>query len=144
MSSNPKIVVLHMKELIYTVVFIAFAILLLILLIFMFKSSKDKETTVSPDDTYTAGVYSSSITVNGVCMQLQVTVDKDNINAVELKNTNEAVSAMYPLISSSVADISNQIVSTQSLDNISCTDDCKYTYSTILSTVNKNLERAKK
>lgn len=144
MNSNPKIVVLHMKELLYTAIFIAFALLLIILLIFMFKSSGDKETSSPAKDTYTAGVYASSITVNGTDMQLQVTLDSDNINAVELKNTDEAISAMYPLISSSVADISEQIVSTQSTNNISYSDDCKYTYQTILSNVNNTLSRAKK
>lgn len=143
-SNNPKIVVLHLKELIYTIIFIAFAILLIFLLVFMFRSSrKDKETSVPEESTYTAWVYTSAITVNGSAMELQVTLDKDNINAIELKNTDDAVTAMYPLMMSSVENLSNQIVATQSLDNISYTDDCKYTYSALLETIDATLDKAK-
>lgn len=143
-SNNPKIVVLHLKELIYTIIFIAFAILLIFLLVFMFRSSqKDKETSVPEESKYTAGVYTSAITINGSAMELQVTLDKDNINAIELKNTDDAVTAMYPLMMSSVENLSNQIVATQSLDNISYTDDCKYTYSALLETIDATLDKAK-
>ena len=38
MSSRTKIVVLHMKEIIYTVLFVAFAVLLLVLIFIFFRS----------------------------------------------------------------------------------------------------------
>ena len=44
MSSKTKIVVLHMKEIIYTVLFICLGILLVTLLTFMFHP-KNKETS---------------------------------------------------------------------------------------------------
>ena len=37
MSSRTKIIVLHMKEIIYTVVFALLAIVLILLLVFMFR-----------------------------------------------------------------------------------------------------------
>ena len=43
MSSKTKIVVLHMKEIIYTAVFAALAIILILLLVFMFLP-KNKES----------------------------------------------------------------------------------------------------
>ena len=46
MSSKTKIVVLHMKEIIYTVLFICLGILLVALLTFMFHP-KNKETSSS-------------------------------------------------------------------------------------------------
>ena len=52
MSSKTKIVVLHMKEIIYTAVFVALGILLIILLTFMFFPKKEKEvfsnSTITP------------------------------------------------------------------------------------------------
>jgi uncharacterized protein with FMN-binding domain len=45
MSSKTKIVVLHMKELIYTGIFAALGILFIVLLIFMFKPDKDDSST---------------------------------------------------------------------------------------------------
>ncbi len=41
MSSKTKIVVLHMKEIIYTVIFAVLAIVLILLLIFMFRPGPD-------------------------------------------------------------------------------------------------------
>lgn len=42
MSSKTKIIVLHMKEIIYTLVFAALAILLILLLIVMFRPDPKK------------------------------------------------------------------------------------------------------
>lgn len=43
MSSKTKIVVLHMKEIIYTAVFVALGIILIILLTFMFFPKRKKK-----------------------------------------------------------------------------------------------------
>ena len=47
MSSKTKIIVLHMKEIIYTVIFAALTILLILLLIFMFRPD-NKEARQEP------------------------------------------------------------------------------------------------
>lgn len=47
MSSKTKIVVLHMKEIIYTVIFAALALLLILLLVFMFLPNKMNLKTAS-------------------------------------------------------------------------------------------------
>lgn len=59
MSAKTKIVVLHMKELIYTAIFVGLGILLVILLLFMFVPKGDEGEAV-PTTNYVAGVYSSS------------------------------------------------------------------------------------
>ena len=48
MSSKTKIVVLHMKEIVYTAIFAVLAIVLIILLIFMFRP-KSRETSAEAD-----------------------------------------------------------------------------------------------
>ena len=58
MSSKTKIVVLHMKEIIYTVLFICLGILLVALLTFMFHP-KNKETSSSKSTSYQPGIYTS-------------------------------------------------------------------------------------
>lgn len=144
MNSNPKIVVFHLKELIYTIVFIVFGILLIGLLIFMFSKKDSASSTKATSSQYKAGVYTSAITLNGTSMDLQVTVDKNNINAIEIKNSDEAITTMYPMMVSSVDDIANQIIAKQSLDNISYADDCKYTYSALIDSIRSTLDKAKK
>ena len=47
MSSRTKIVVLHMKEIIYTVIFAVLAVLLILLLVFMFSPKDGKEDSSS-------------------------------------------------------------------------------------------------
>ena len=49
MSSKTKIVVLHMKEIIYTAVFAVLAIVLILLLLFMFLPDKKTDTDPAPD-----------------------------------------------------------------------------------------------
>lgn len=142
MSSKPRIVVLHMKEIIYTLIFASFILLLVFLLIFMF-NDKNKNNKDASAGTYIPGIYTSSITVNGTPMNLQVTVDKTNITSIELIHTDDSISTMYPLLQTSIDDISNQVVVSQSLDNISCPDGCKYTYNALLSKIEGVLNTAK-
>ena len=58
MSAKTKIIVLRMKELIYTGIFIALGLLLIILLIVVF-SPKKREEAASPtqEPTYVPGIY---------------------------------------------------------------------------------------
>ena len=58
--AKTKIVVIQLKEIIYTVIFAALGILLILLLIFMF-SGKDNEDVTSNTPLYKAGVWTSSI-----------------------------------------------------------------------------------
>ena len=95
MSSKTKIVVLHMKEIIYTVLFVILGILLLILLAVMF-FPKDKETSAGTAN-YTPGVYTSSVTLNNMELLLEVTVDESHINSIRCSNLDETVTTMYPL-----------------------------------------------
>lgn len=74
MSSKTKIIVLRMKEIIYTALFIGFAIVLIMLFLFMFRPKKDNISHDAPDQasesfsqaapasvTYVPGLYSSPI-----------------------------------------------------------------------------------
>ena len=66
MSAKTKIVVLHMKEMIYTLIFAGLGILLILLLICMFLP-KQKEKAVETM-TYVAGVYTSTVQLNDSTM----------------------------------------------------------------------------
>ena len=60
MSAKTRIVVLHMREVIYTVIFALLAVLLILLLVFMFRSGK-KGGGAQETMKYASGVYTSSI-----------------------------------------------------------------------------------
>ena len=141
MSSRTKIVVLHMKEIIYTAVFAALGILLIFLLIFMFRPS-DRATRSETTKQYTPGIYTSSLTLNNTDLEVEVTVDETHITGIRFSNLDETVMTMYPLIQPAIETLSEQICTTQSLDGISLPDDSPYTSKMILDAVRTAVEKA--
>jgi uncharacterized protein with FMN-binding domain len=145
MSSKPKIVVFHLKELIYTAIFVILGILLVLLLVFMFlKPKADDNNGDVTASKYVPGVYTSSLVMNNASMEIEVIVDEDHINSIRLVNVDEAVTTIYPLIKSSIESISEQIVENQSLDNITYPDENKYTSLTLIDVIDKTLAKAER
>lgn len=144
MSKSPKFMVFHLRELIYTVVFILLGIVLIISLVIMFtnKGSNPKPENET-SSLYEPGVYTSSITLNGNSMDITVTLDSNHINSITLDNVSESVATMYPLVQPAFNDIADQIVTTQSLDNIQFSEDSKYTYTILYNEVSDLISSAK-
>ena len=147
MSSKTKIVVLHVKELIYTGIFAVLGILFFVLLIIMFLPREEKKETMSTvtqttTNSYVPGVYTTSLILNDNVVEIEVTVDEKNINSIRLINLDEAVATMYPLIQPSFEDLANQIITNQSLENISYPDDSKYTSMILLDAISTSLNKA--
>ena len=141
MSAKTKIVVLHMKELIYTAIFVGLGILLIMLLLFMFLPKKDKDNSVETMK-YVAGVYTSSILFNDSALDAQIIVDENKINSISLVNLNETVATMYPLVEPALEEVADQIIKTQSVENISYQADNQYTTIMLLNAVENALEKA--
>ncbi len=140
MSSKTRIVVLHMKEIIYTAVFAILGILLIILLAFMFfpKHKNDMNT----EKRYTPGIYTSTVTLNSTNLEVEVVVDSSHINAVRFSNLDESVTTMYPLVQPTIEYIAEQIYETQSLENIAYSEDSPYTSQVILNAIEDALKKA--
>ena len=141
MSAKTKIVVLHMKELIYTAIFVGLGILLVVLLLFMFLPKKEKDNSVEKMK-YVAGVYTSSILFHDSTLDVQVILDENRINSISLVNLNETVTTMYPLVEPALEEVSDQIIKTQSVENISYQADNQYTTVMLLNAVENALEKA--
>ena len=142
MSAKTRIWVFHMKELIYTAVFIVLGIFLLLLMIFMFSGSPEQEAAAEVPSRYTAGVYTASMILGGNSVEIAVTVDEDYISSIEFRQLDETVSAMYPLIEPSLESLSEQICASQSLENISYSEDSQYTSLMLLSAIQTALSKA--
>lgn len=140
MSSRTKIVVLHMKEIIYTVVFATLAILLIVLLMFMFLP-KNKEAR-SNEEKYMPGVYTSTVTLNNTALEVEVTVDEAHINSIRFSNLDETVATMFPLIQPAIEDIAEQVYEHQSLENIQYSEDNPYTSQVIINAIEEALKKA--
>lgn len=141
MSSRTRIVVLHMKEIIYTAIFAALAILLIILLIVMFRPS-GKSAASGEKKQYTPGVYTSTLTLNNTNLEVEVSVDSSRINSIRFANLDETVTTMFPLIQPAIEEIADQIYDTQSLDAVELSDDAPYTSQIILNAIRQAVEKA--
>ena len=141
MSSKTKIVVLHMKEIIYTAVFVALGILLIILLAFMFFPKKEK--AVDSKQQYTPGIYTSTVTLNSTNLEVEVVVDSTHINAIRISNLDETVATMYPLVQPTDEYIAEQIYENQSLEDISYNEDSPYTSQIIIHAIEDALLKGK-
>lgn len=144
MSSKTKIFVLHLKELIYTGVFVLLAILFLILMVVMFLPEKDPGKPSLSEDTarYVPGKYTTSLQVGQGNVDVEVIVDQAAINSVRLVNLNEAITTMYPLMEPCMETIADQVCENQSLENITYPEENKYTSQLLLNAIQTALQKA--
>lgn len=141
MSAKTKIVVLQLKELIYTGIFVILGIFLILLLIFMFLPDEE-EPVAEPTMSYVAGVYQTSIMLNNSSIDLEVVLDQNHINSIRLIPLDESVSAMYPLVEPALDNIVTQVYENQSLENISYDTDNQYTSMILINAIEDCLEKA--
>lgn len=144
MSSKTKIIVVHLKELIYTGVFLLLGILFLVLMAVMFLPGKQAEKPVFSDDAarFVPGKYTASLQLGDQSVDVEVTVDDALIRSVSLVNLNEVIATMYPLMEPCLDTIAQQICEKQSLEDVVYPDENKYTSQLLLQAVAAALEKA--
>ena len=74
-------------------------------------------------------------------VKLKVSLDEDRVKSVELKDVNETVSAMYPLMKPAVEEISNQLATGISVDEVVLSKEGQYTEKMILSAVDEVVDK---
>lgn len=142
MSAKTKIIVLQMKEVIYTGIFVVLGVLLILLLIFMFLPKDTGENEILDTSVYVAGIYTADLVFSNQGISIEVVVDQDEIKAISLVNLNETVTTMYPSFQPVLENIAEQIITNQSLENITYLDDSKYTSVMLLEAVRLALDKA--
>ena len=139
--ANTKIVVIQLKEIIYTVIFVALGILLILLLISMFKP--DKKDSQETSALYKPGKWATAVELSDAIINLEVVLDEDHINSVNIINLDETVTAMYPLVQPSLEKINLQLSEGIPLDEITLSEDSKYTETLLIDAIATVLEKAK-
>jgi len=160
MNSKTKIIVIRMRWLL--IGGITFLALLIGVVLFIIASANDSGSSSSKNNrndskgnnnpakttasenithTYTPGVYSASITLNGNPVDIQVTVDKNNINSIDLIHVSDAVTTMYPLLQTNFDEISKSVIETGSTQNITYSSDNKYTATMLLNAIQSALDK---
>lgn len=142
MSSKTKIVVLRMKEIIYTAIFVGLGILLIALFFIMFRPNKDSVPTSADSLSFVPGVYTSSLILGSQHVNVEVTVDADHINSIALVPLSDSVATMYPLMQPALDDLAKQIVDTQSTANLSYASETRYTSTALLNAIETALHKA--
>lgn len=149
MSSKTKIIVLHMKEVVYTAVFLALALILLVVFLIMFSGKKDSAkkpsvtTAASAENArYIPGIYTSTISLGDQTFDVQVNVEQDRITAISLNNLSETTAAMYPLMEPALDSIASQIYVNQTTEGLIYGEDDRYTSELLVSAINQALEQA--
>ena len=143
MSAKTKIVVFKLKELLLTAIFVVLAIVLIVLLILILScKSHDKQSNVQKTG-YTTGVYTASIILSSNPVEIEVTVDSEQIKSIDMVNSSDAVTTMYPLITASLESVSEQIIKNNSTDNITYNEDNKYTSVVLVNAIKQALEKAR-
>jgi uncharacterized protein with FMN-binding domain len=137
--NSTKIIVIQLKELLYTVVFAVLGLILIGALIFMLlPNKKDKTTQVQ----YQPGIYSSSFMLKEQPVNLEVTVNENEITSVRLMDMTSELELMYPLVQPTIATLERQIVKHQRLD-ITLASDSPATSQVLLQAVENALSKAK-
>lgn len=149
MSAKTKIVVLHMKELIYTGIFALLGILFIILLVMMFLPGKKEESDVPAEEVtadvsslYIPGIYTTELILGAQSIDVEVIVDKNAITSIRMVNLNDAVTTMYPLLEPTFETICDQVYENQSLDQVTYTSESKYTSLVLLEAIQNSLNKA--
>lgn len=140
--SKTRIVIIQLKEIVYTAIFVGLGILLIILLVFMFMPDK-KNGGDTAEAIYTPGVYTTQLSLGDTEVNLEVVVDADHINSVSLVNIDDSVTTMYPLVKPAVDTISEQLSAGTSLDNVELSEESQYTQTLLLDAIDAALSKAR-
>ena len=157
MSGRTKIFVLHMREVVYTGIFIFLGLIFLILLAVMFlpkKSSTNSSLStnegtmesvsdLNPSTSeYTPGIYTATLEVSGNNLEMQVIIEQSGIRDVSFTHLDETIETMYPLFTPVLESIALQLQSGVALEDITYEDSQKYTAGVLLQTIEDVLEQA--
>lgn len=142
MHSKTKIVVLHMKSLIFTGLFVLIGMLLILFLFLIFYPGDSTPAPSTQNTLYVPGIYNSTLTLNGMHLNMEVALDADHINAIHMTYLDDSVATMYPLLQPAFENIREQVCAQQTLTTVSCKEDQKYTSYLLLQAIQASLAKA--
>ena len=109
----------------------------------LFGGKNQTPTTESQAKIYNPGTYSLELTLNDTLLNMEVVVDSDRVKSVSLKNIDDSVTTMFPLLTPSLANIEKQLVNETDPENVILSDDSRYTEMMLLESVKEVLKKAR-
>ncbi|HOQ16061.1 MAG TPA: hypothetical protein PLL17_02485 [Defluviitaleaceae bacterium] len=131
--SSTKIIVLQLKEIIYTLLFAIIGFILLMVLIFYFIPGKKESAQL-----YESGVYTAPVSLDYAQFNVSVVVEDNQITSVELTDFDDNMALIYPLVEPTMAHLNREIVKKQSLD-VDSPEDASQTANILLDGIKKAL-----
>jgi len=115
-----KIMVVQMKEVIKSAVFVVAGLILIIMLIYFF-IPKGRNSAPGMDDgtaalLYMPGTYSAQIVLNNEPVDVHVTLSEERIEDITIDELADSQELFYPLINPTLDELASEILATQSLE----------------------------
>ena len=161
MSSQTRIVILKMRTVVYTGIFLFLILVLGILLFLMFgkktEGAGDSASSASPASSvinqsaglsetsipqYSPGCYNSVMKLGDCAVNVSVTVSADRIESIRLQDVSEEIASAYPLLEPAMEALNEQIITTQSTEYLTYDDAMQYTQTALTDTINLALKKA--
>ncbi len=149
--AKTKIVVLQVKKIVYTSIFVLVGIIILGILFMMLLPKKNSgEKAVSKLEKtpvqriYEAGVYTKEIEIGDSTVNLELALDEGRVKSLELVNLEESVETMYPLMKPTVKRLEKKLVAGEDIHKIKLSGDAKYTEKMLMESVETMLEEHKR
>lgn len=160
MSSQTRIVILKMRTIVYTGIFIFLVLVLGVLLYLMFgrpaentgssDASSPASSTVSSTanvsgtgtSLYYPGCYSAVLKLGDHSVDVNVTVNSNRIESIRLAELTDELSNSYPLLEPAAEDLDQKIAATQSTEYLTYDENMQYTQMALTEAVKTALSKA--
>lgn len=136
-----KIIVLHLKQIIKSCLFFLIGIILIGILIFMF-IPKNKNENQKSSSIYNPGKYCSQIILHNKPVNIEVSVNQNEILSIKLNDISQSQEVFYPLFKPAMETLAREIIHYQSID-IPTINDYAITGKILISAVDSALQKAR-
>ena len=136
-----KIIVLHMKQIIKSCLFALIGLIIIGILIFFF-IPKNKNEKIKTSAIYIPGTYFSQIILHNKPVNVEVSVNENEIVSIKLDDINDTQEVFYPLFKPAMEMLSREIIHYQSV-NIPTINDYAVTGKILISAVDNALQKAR-
>ena len=137
-----KIIVLQLKQIIKSGLFIVLSLILLGLMIFFFIPKNNNKGSENTSSIYVPGDYLSQIILHNKPVNIEVSVNEHEIVAIRMSDVNETQEVFYPLFKPAMEVLAREIIRYQSVD-IPTINDYAVTGKILISAVDDALQRAR-
>lgn len=147
--ANKKIVVLKLRELIYTGIFLFFGVILILLLVTMFRGDQPDDSDMAEPATPTSasaaslqpGLYTTELTMGGNAFSLELRVQSDQKKSLQLVPVHapsgditkeEYLATMYPLVEPALDILTRTLTEGALLSEVTFSLENQYTGTLLL------------